>query len=70
MTLKSIKNTKAIDISKYSLEDCKKIFAGSWYSVIGTSHGVYGINGAILQDGITGELYKITSRNSVLFYFV
>lgn len=40
------------------------------YTQIGYSTGVYGCNGALLQDDVTGEWYAITARNSALYIFV
>lgn len=37
------------------------------YEIIRASFGVYGMNGALLRDTATGDLYAITSRNSALF---
>jgi len=33
---------------------------------VGYSSGVYGINGGLLQDSKTGQLYAITARNTAL----
>lgn len=38
--------------------------------VIAMSFGVYGMNGALLQDKDSGERYAIPSRNTALFYYV
>lgn len=43
---------------------------GRLYSKIAYSRGVYGINGALLRDDETGQLYAIIGRSSTLFYFV
>lgn len=34
---------------------------------VGYSTGVYGINGGLIQNTVTGEYYAITARNSNLF---
>lgn len=34
---------------------------------VGYSCGKYGINGGLLQDRTSGELYAVTARNSTLF---
>lgn len=34
------------------------------------SRGIYGMNGALLRDIYTGQLYAIPSRSSELFYYV
>lgn len=37
---------------------------------IAMSFGVYGMNGALLQDMDSGEMYAIPARNTTLFYYV
>ena len=37
---------------------------------IAVSRGQYGMNGCLLKDCLTGELYAITARCSALFYYV
>lgn len=70
MILKDIKNANATNITNYSFEECKALNKSADLDKIAVSSGVYGVNGALLEDRKTGERYKITSRNSVLFYFV
>ena len=36
---------------------------------IAVSRGKYGMNGGLLKDNQTGELYAITARSSALFYY-
>ena len=68
MTLKEIKNTKAVDITTKKFDDVETLRkAEHGFSTIETSHGTYGINGALLQGCETGTLYKVTCRNSILF---
>jgi hypothetical protein len=68
-TLKDIKAFYCEDITTLSSEDVKALkdkevtFIRVCYSV-----GVYGLTGCILQGYTTKTLYKITSRNSNLFY--
>lgn len=69
-TLKEIKSANAADITRYSFEDCRALKNNCYLEVVAISSGVYGINGALLADKNTNELYKITSRNSVLFQMV
>ena len=69
-TLKQIKNYNAIDITKMSFDECKEFKKNKNLTKVCTSSGLYGINGAILIDEKTGKLYKITARNSTLFYFI
>lgn len=40
------------------------------YTIIGTSHGIYGVNGAVIQGDNSGTLYAITARTSSLFRYV
>lgn len=40
---------------------------GSKCDKVGYSCGIYGINGGLLQDRTSGELYAVTARNSTLF---
>jgi hypothetical protein len=40
------------------------------YDVISTSRGVYGLNGAVIQDRDTGEFYGIPARNTDLARYV
>ena len=36
---------------------------------VAVSRGKYGMNGGLLKDNQTGELYAITARSSALFYY-
>lgn len=36
---------------------------------IAVSRGKYGMNGGLLKNPNSGELYAITARNSTLFYY-
>ncbi len=38
--------------------------------VIKISHGIYGMNGALLRHRETGQLYAIPARETALFYYV
>ena len=68
-TLKTIKNLVknniAIDISKLSNKECKKIDVEEKLYI---SSGIYGINGGAFR-GKDGNIYAITFRSSNLFYF-
>lgn len=63
-----VKNDVAKDITTVSWEDI------NWYrnhsDVIGYSVGVYGVNGALLRNRETGELYAITARSGNLFMVI
>ena len=50
------------------LTDTKTIPAGR-LTQVAYSCGVYGINGAILKDDTTGQLYAIPRRDGILFYY-
>ena len=63
LTQKEIKNFNALDITSESDKEYRQ-----GLSVFAKSYGVYGMNGAILQD-TDGNFYKITARNSNLFRY-
>lgn len=65
-TLKEIKSYNCKDITHISTEECRKI---EKKELVAYSYGTYGVNGLIFSD-MNGELYKITVRNSNLFYFL
>lgn len=55
----------AIDITNAptSLEQYRRL------DPIGVSRGKYGMNGGLLKDNQTGQLYAITARNTALFFY-
>lgn len=61
LTQKEIKDFDALDITT-AKEDYNRL------SVFAMSFGIYGMNGAILQDE-SGNFYKITARTSNLFRY-
>ena len=65
-TLKEIKNFYCEDITHITDEECKKIVKKE---TVAYSCGTYGVNGLIFSD-MNDKLYKITLRNSNLFYFL
>ena len=65
-TQKAIRETYAIDITNYSFDQANELMNAHTLQTIAMSFGVYGMNGALLEDE-NGELYKITARNSTLF---
>jgi len=71
MKLKEIKEYvrlgAAVDIGSFSFNQMQDFLHGHNLEKVGTSHGVYGINGGLLRDLETGKLYAITARNSALF---
>jgi len=70
MTQKQIKDYvrdgAAIDITNYGFGEMKDFLHSHDLNKIAVSRGTYGINGGLLQDRDTGEMYAITARNSVL----
>ena len=67
-TLKDIKNTIAIDITKLSTKEVYEIYHNEHgFKSVAYSIGIYGVTGAIVQGYTTNKLYKVTSRNSNLF---
>lgn len=60
----------ADDLSTYSEEQLAAFDKLQSVGKVGYSVGVYGINGCLLKDTATGDLYAITSRNSLLFRYV
>ena len=60
-----VKLGAAVDITteEGTLEKYKRL------DPIAVSRGKYGMNGGLLKDNQTGELYAITARSSTLFYY-
>lgn len=70
VTKKFIKGFNAIDITNINSEECEALRdKEKSFTVITKSYGVYGMTGAILEGYASKKLYKITARNSNLFYF-
>ena len=65
-TRKAIRETCATNITNYSFDQANELMNTHTLRIIAMSFGVYGMNGALLEDE-NGELYKITARNSTLF---
>lgn len=65
-TLKEIKSYNYKDITHITSEERRKIVKKE---IVAYSYGTYGVNGLVFSD-MNGELYKITLRNSNLFYFL
>lgn len=70
-TQKTIKNYiidgVAVDITAYTFEQTKEFLRKHTIEKVAYSSGMYGINAGLIQDVASGQLYAITSRNSVLF---
>jgi len=68
-TLTNIKAFYCEDITRYSDSDIQALKnEEQFFHRVAYSIGVYGVTGCVLQGHKTGKLYKITSRNSNLFY--
>lgn len=61
-----IRTGAAVNISDYSFSDTTEFLKSHSIEKIGTSCGIYGINGGVIQDINSGELYAIAKRNSTL----
>ena len=57
----------AVCVNDYSFEQINELNLTKSLDKIGYSSGIHGINGGLLQDRNTGDLYAITARNSSLF---
>lgn len=57
----------AENISNYSFEQMSNFISDKNLNQVGYSAGVYGANGALLQDIDTGTLYAIIGRSTALF---
>lgn len=67
-TLKDIKNTSAIDLTKFHSNEVYSVYHEEHgFKTIAYSCGVYGLNGIVVQGYTTGKLYKVCSRCSALF---
>lgn len=66
-TQKEVKNLIKFGAA-IELTDTKPIPAGR-VSTVALSFGLYGMNGAILKDDETGQLYAIPRRDGILFYY-
>ena len=65
LKLKDIKESIAEDVTSNQLPE----HSNRW-ETIGVSHGIYGMNGALFRDPITGKKYKIIKRSTNLFRLV
>lgn len=73
-TQKELKNLVSLgvaeNITTLSFEDGKTFRQNHKYTQIGYSSGMYGCNGALLEDIDSGEKFVITARNSTLAQLV
>lgn len=65
--LKDLARTGAAqDVTGYGFQEMNQFRQSRRLDKIGYSSGVYGINGGLLRDMETGELFTITARNTAL----
>lgn len=64
-----VKTGAAVDITNYNFTQAQALNRAHSLDKIGYSSGVYGLNGALLQDE-SGTLYAITARNTTLAQLV
>ena len=57
----------AVSLNNWSFEQINELHRTKSLDKIGYSSGIYGINGGLVQDRETWDLYAITARNSSLF---
>lgn len=62
-----VKDGAAQDLTGYNFQQMNEFLHAHNLDKIGYSSGVYGLNGGLMKDTQTGELYAITARNSALF---
>lgn len=71
VTKKFIRAFNALDITDVNSEEGKTLRnKEKSFTTVAISCGTYGMTGAILKGHNSKKLYKITARNSNLFYFV
>lgn len=61
-----VQNGAATDITNYTYKQITELLHNCDTEKIFYSTGVYGINGGLIQDRKTGEMYAVTARNSAL----
>lgn len=59
-----VRNNIAQDITNAEFEKLPPM------DCLGTSRGIYGMNGGLFRNPRTGDLYVILSRNTLLFQLV
>lgn len=68
--LRKVRKYKPEDITNYTFEQADALWHYADLETLVLSRGIYGMDGAILQDRNTGKLYVIKARNSTLFQLV
>lgn len=58
----------AKDITNFSYEQAKELLGQGYY--INLSFGRYGMNAGLFRNTLTGELYAVLARNTLLFKLV
>lgn len=66
-TLRDIRNTRAVDLTNTSSTEIYKLLETIDKVKIAYSVGIYGLNGCLIQDAKTGQLYKVTAHSAALF---
>ena len=67
-TLKELRELVRFGVAEnYTNKPSEYIYTLRRLEKVGYSSGVYGINGALVEDTETGQLYAIIGRNSNLF---
>ena len=61
-----VKDGAAVDLTNYGFEDMRDFLHSHSLDRIAYSAGVYGINGGLMRDRQSGQLYAITARNTAL----
>ena len=62
-----VKQGIATDITNLNFDQIEQLRKKHHLVKVGSSVGTYGINGGLLKDDKTNELFAITKRNSTLF---
>lgn len=62
-----VKQGIAQDITNFDFDQNEALRKSHNLSKVGSSFGIYGINGGLLKDDDTGQLFAITKRNGTLF---
>lgn len=61
-----VRSGAAKNITNYNFTQMNEFLHAHSLDKIGYSSGVYGLNGGLMKDTQTGQLYAITARNTAL----
>lgn len=61
-----VRSGAAENITNYNFTQMNEFLHAHSLDKIGYSSGVYGLNGGLMKDTQTGQLYAITARNTAL----